>query len=161
MLVNTNHLVLHGLGQVLDLCHGYPVRQVYEVCVNALACPLCIRTHDIFSSSPPSMTRETFWPSWSYMCIHMIDCHYVSSHQNMSFESIYQKTQKKIQNLKSGFGILYLCRHNLLLLLQREILMAWGTTTDKLNPEINPSLYARETKHITLKDLVSYLILDG
>ena len=39
--------------------------------------------------------------------------------------------------------------------------MAWGTTTDKLTPEINPSLYARENKHITLKDLDSYLNWDG
>ena len=44
--------------------------------------------------------------------------------------------------------------------LQREIPMAWGTTTDNLTPEINPSLYARETKHLTLKDLDSYLIPD-
>ena len=39
--------------------------------------------------------------------------------------------------------------------------MAWGTTTDRLAPEINPSLYARETKHLALKDLETYLILDG
>ena len=36
--------------------------------------------------------------------------------------------------------------------------MAWGTTTDNLTPEINPFLYARETKYLTLKDLDSYLI---
>ena len=47
------------------------------------------------------------------------------------------------------------------ILLQREIPMAWGTTTDSLTPEINPFLYARETKYLTLKDLDSYLILDG
>ena len=39
--------------------------------------------------------------------------------------------------------------------------MAWGTTIDNLTPEINPFLYARETKYPTLKDLDSYLILDG
>ena len=47
------------------------------------------------------------------------------------------------------------------ILLRREIPMAWGTTTEILALEINPSLYARETKHLTLKDLDSYLILDG
>ena len=45
--------------------------------------------------------------------------------------------------------------------LQREIPMAWGTTTERLTPEINPFLYARETKNLTIKDLDSYLILDG
>ena len=38
--------------------------------------------------------------------------------------------------------------------------MDWGTTTDSLTPEINPFLYARETKYLTLKDLDSYPILD-
>ena len=46
-------------------------------------------------------------------------------------------------------------------MLRRETPMAWGTTTDILTPEINPFLYARETKQLTLKDLDSYLILDG
>ena len=46
-------------------------------------------------------------------------------------------------------------------LLRREVPMAWGTATDSLTPEINHFLYARETKHLTLKDLDSYLILDG
>ena len=46
-------------------------------------------------------------------------------------------------------------------LLRREIPMAWGTTTDSLTPEINPFLYSRETKYITLKDLDLYLILDS
>ena len=69
-------------------------------------------------SSPPSMMRETVSLPWSNIYIHMTDCHYVSSHQNMSFESIYQKTQKKInnsKNIKRGFGIRYLCLHILLL----------------------------------------------
>ena len=48
-----------------------------------------------------------------------------------------------------------------LVVLRREIPMAWGTTTDSLTPEINPFLYARETKQLTLKDLDSYLIPDG
>ena len=47
------------------------------------------------------------------------------------------------------------------ILLWRVITMAWGTTTDNLTAEINPFLYAREMKHLTLKDLNSYLILDG
>ena len=47
------------------------------------------------------------------------------------------------------------------ILLQQEIPMSWGTTTDSLTLEINPFLYARETKHLTLKDLDSYLIPDG
>ena len=48
-----------------------------------------------------------------------------------------------------------------LLLLRRKILMAWGTTTDIVTAEINPFPYAREIKHITLKDLEIYLIPDG
>ena len=48
-----------------------------------------------------------------------------------------------------------------LILLCREIPMAWGTTMDNLTPEINHFLYSRETKYLTLKDLDSYLILDG
>ena len=47
------------------------------------------------------------------------------------------------------------------ILLRREIPMAWGTTIDILTLEINPFLYARETKYLTLKDLDSYLIPDG
>ena len=39
------------------------------------------------------------------------------------------------------------------ILIRREIPMAWGTTTDNLTPKINPFLYARETKYLTLKDL--------
>ena len=39
--------------------------------------------------------------------------------------------------------------------------MAWGTTTDSLNPEINPFQYGREIKYQTLKDQNSYLIPDG
>ena len=37
----------------------------------------------------------------------------------------------------------------------------WGTTTDNLTPEINHFLYARETKHLTLKDIYTYLTFDG
>ena len=47
------------------------------------------------------------------------------------------------------------------ILLRRKIPMDWGTTTDKVAIEINPFLYARETKHLTLKDLETYLISDG
>ena len=47
------------------------------------------------------------------------------------------------------------------ILLRREIPMNWGTTIDRLTLEINPSLYARETKHLTLKDQTSYLIPDS
>ena len=43
-------------------------------------------------------------------------------------------------------------------LLRSKIPMAWGTTTDSLTIEINPFLYAREVKQLTLKDLDSYLI---
>ena len=45
--------------------------------------------------------------------------------------------------------------------LQREIPMAWGTTTNSLNPEINPFQYAIEIMYLTLKDQTSYIILDG
>ena len=47
------------------------------------------------------------------------------------------------------------------ILLWREIPMGWGTTIDSLTPKINPFLYARETKYLTLKDLDWYLIPDG
>ena len=47
------------------------------------------------------------------------------------------------------------------ILLRRKIPMAWGTTTDRVIGEINPFLYARETKHLTLKDPDSYVIPDG
>ena len=39
--------------------------------------------------------------------------------------------------------------------------MAWGTTIDRVTAEINPFPYARETKHLTLKDLKTYLIPNG
>ena len=39
--------------------------------------------------------------------------------------------------------------------------MAWGTTTDRVTAEIKHFPYARETKYLTLKDLESYLILNG
>ena len=45
---------------------------------------------------------------------------------------------------------------------REKLPMAWGVPqqTDKLQKAI-PSQYARETKHITLKDIESYLIPDG
>ena len=112
------HLALHSLRQVLDLRHGYPMCQAYKFCVDALERLLRIHTHDVISYSPPSMMRETVRPPWSNIYIHMTDCHYVSSHQNMSFESIYQKNTKNLiikKNSKRGFGICYLCHHMLLL----------------------------------------------
>ena len=40
--------------------------------------------------------------------------------------------------------------------------MAWGVPQQIARPEKSiPSQYARETKHITLRDLESYLIPDG
>ena len=89
-----------GVRKVFDLRHGNSMCQTNKVCVDALECMLCIHTRDIISSSSSSMTRETVRPPWSNICTHMIDCHYVSSHQNMYFESIYQKTQKKNYKLK-------------------------------------------------------------
>ena len=47
------------------------------------------------------------------------------------------------------------------ILLQRKLPMAWGTTIDRVTVEINPFPYARETKHLTLKDLKTYLIPNG
>ena len=110
---------MHGLRQVLDLRHGYPVCQAYKVCVDDLECLLHIHTHDIISSSPPSMTREAIRLPWSNICTHMTGCHYVSSRKNMSFESIYKKTQKNLiiqkKKLKRGFGICYQYHRMLLL----------------------------------------------
>ena len=48
-----------------------------------------------------------------------------------------------------------------LILLQRKLPMAWGTTTDRVTAEINPFPYAREIKDLTLKYIETYLILDG
>ena len=45
--------------------------------------------------------------------------------------------------------------------LRRKLPMAWGNTIDIVTVEINPFSYARETKHITIKDLETYLIPDG
>ena len=47
------------------------------------------------------------------------------------------------------------------ILLRRKLPMAWGTTIDRVNVEINHFPYARETNHITLKDLETFLIPDG
>ena len=47
------------------------------------------------------------------------------------------------------------------ILLRRKLPMAWGTTTDRVTAEINPFPYARETKHLTLNDLETYLIPNG
>ena len=47
------------------------------------------------------------------------------------------------------------------ILLWREVPMDYGATIDSLTPKINPFLYARETKYLTLKDLYSYVIMDG
>ena len=46
-------------------------------------------------------------------------------------------------------------------MLQRKLPMAWGTTKDRVTAEINPFQYARETKHLTQKDIDTYLILNG
>ena len=46
-------------------------------------------------------------------------------------------------------------------MLRRKLPMDWGTTTDRVTAEVNPFPYVRETKHLTLKDLETYLILDG
>ena len=77
--------MLHGIKKFLDLRHGYLVCQAYKFCVDALEHSLHIHTHDVISSPPPSMKRETVRPPWSNICIHMTNCHYVSSHQNDVF----------------------------------------------------------------------------
>ena len=46
-------------------------------------------------------------------------------------------------------------------LLRRKLPMAWGTTTDKVNIEINPFQIWKRNKHLTLKNLETYLIPDG
>ena len=45
--------------------------------------------------------------------------------------------------------------------LQRKLPMDWGTTIVRVTLEINPFPYVREIKNLTLKDLETYLILDG
>ena len=46
-------------------------------------------------------------------------------------------------------------------MLRRKLPMAWGTKIDIVTKKTNPFQYARETKHLTLKDLETYLIPDG
>ena len=56
-----------------------------------------------------SMMRDTIKTPWSNICIHMTNCHYVSSHQNMSFESNISKNTKNLiiqKNLKKGLGFI-------------------------------------------------------
>ena len=49
-----------------------------------------------------------------------------------------------------------------LALLWRKLPMAWGVPQQTEKPQKSiPSQYAREIKHLTLKDLETYLILDG
>ena len=114
----SNHLAMHGHRQVLDLHNGYPLCQLNKVHVNSLEHMLCIHTYNIITSSPPSITWKAIWPSWSYICIYMTDCHYVSSHQKHVFWFHTSKNGKKKLNnskIKIGFGILYLCLGNPLL----------------------------------------------
>ena len=48
------------------------------------------------------------------------------------------------------------------ILLRRKIPMAWGVPQQIEKPQKSiPSQYAREIKHLTLKDLKTYLIQDG
>ena len=47
------------------------------------------------------------------------------------------------------------------ILLWRKLPMAWGTAIYRVTTEINPFPYAREIKHLKLKDLKTYLIPDG
>ena len=63
-------------------------------------------------------------------------------------------------SIEIGF-ITWVTIYQMRVLLQREIPMAWGTTTDSLTPEINPFQYAIEIKYLTLKEETSYLIPDG
>ena len=45
--------------------------------------------------------------------------------------------------------------------MERNFLWLGGTTTNSLTTKINISQYARETKHLTLRDIESYLVSDG
>ena len=102
----SNHLALHGLMQVLDLCHGNPMCQMNEVHVDALERTLPINTHDLISYSPSSMTREPIWPSWSHIFMYMIEYHYISSHQkHVFFISYIKKHTKNIYNSKNKFEL--------------------------------------------------------
>ena len=47
------------------------------------------------------------------------------------------------------------------ILLWRKLPMAWGTTTNRVTIEINPFPICKRNKHLTLKDLETYLISDG
>ena len=48
------------------------------------------------------------------------------------------------------------------ILLRRKLPMAWGVPQQTKKPQNSiPSQYAREIKHLTLKYLETYLILDG
>ena len=60
---------------------------------------------------------------------------------------------------KAGYNSI--CPAESPILLWIEIPMAWGTTIESLTPKINPFLYERETKYLTIKDLDPYLIPEG
>ena len=47
------------------------------------------------------------------------------------------------------------------LIVMEKTPMYWGTTTERVTAKINHFLYERETKHLALKDLNTYLIPDG
>ena len=81
-------------------------------------------------------------------------------------ESLFNKKVKEFHELHMGSMAMETFINRFLdllhyVLLRREIPMAWGTTTDKFTPKINPFLYARETKHLTLKYFNLYVIPDG
>ena len=47
------------------------------------------------------------------------------------------------------------------ILLRRKLPMAWGTTTNRVTVEINTFPICKRNKHLTLKDLETYLIPNG
>jgi hypothetical protein len=65
----THHLSLHRLWQILHLNHRNHVRQSRQVPLHILQHSLCISSHFLISSAPPSMSWESLWPSRTYICV--------------------------------------------------------------------------------------------
>ena len=77
--------------------------QPHKVGMNALERLLRIHTHDIISSSPPSMTREALWPLWSHIFTQMVDVTMYYHPKICLFDSINQENTKKKLNTSKNF----------------------------------------------------------
>ena len=97
-------------------------------------------------------------------------------HWHASFFLVNPKTRSWLGDLRGAMGFEFVGKvgigfgnffrdsfssEYLAKLLWRKLPMDWCTTTNRVTTEINPFPYVSEIKHLTLKDLETYLILDG